>query len=235
NVGYMGESTEFLPSASFNTASDASKGLFGGTNTLTAAATISPFDNLNLRFLYTRSNIDNNVPLFDETGRLTGSGIGGATGEPIYGVADDGAGGSIDAATADTFGLNFDLKLSKRFGLFGRYYYGSTNIFPQADGLPDGEINAQAIQAGLAFPDLGREGSLLTLSYGIPFSILDGRDYLASGGGDGGVQSEVEATYYFPLNNNIALVPAVYWINNPNNFSDNPNIWVGNLRTQFRF
>lgn len=235
NVGYMGENTEFLPSPFFNTAADATEGLFGGTNTLTAAANIKPFNNMNVRLLYTRSNIDNNVPLFDETGRLTGFGIGGATGEPIYGVADDGAGGGLDAATADTFGVNFDLKVSKRFGLFGRYYYGSTNVYPRDDGRPDGEINAQAIQAGVAFPDLGRPGGLLTLSYGIPFSILEGRDYLAAGGGDGGVQSEVEATYYFPLTSNIALVPAVYWINNPNNFSDNPNIWVGNLRTQFRF
>lgn len=236
NVGYMGENTEFLPSAFFNTASQADKGgLFGGTNTLTAMATVKPFDKMNLRFLYTRSTLSNNVPIFDETGALTGFGVGGATGEPIYGVADDGFGGSIDDASADTFAFNFDWRLAKRIGLFGRYSYGSTNIDPQTPGREDGEVNAQSIQAGLAFPDLGREGSLLTLSYGIPFSVLEGRNFLASGGGDGGTQWEVEATYYFPLTENIALVPAVYMVNNPNNFSDNPTVWVGNLRTQFRF
>lgn len=235
NVGYMGENTEFLPSPFFRTASDASEGLFGGTNTLTAAATVKPLKNLNLRLLYTRSNLDNNVPILNEAGDVTGFGVGGATGEPVYGVADDGFGGSLDAATADTFGVSFDWKLSQRLGLFGRYYYGSTNLYPRDDGRPDGEINAQAIQAGLAFPDLGREGGLLTLSYGIPFSVLDGREFLAAGGGDGGTQYELEATYYFPLTSNIALVPAIYMVNNPNNFSDNPTIWVGNLRTQFRF
>ena len=73
------------------------------------------------------------------------------------------------------------------------------------------------------------------LSYVIPFAVLDGRNFLASGGGDGSVQYEFEATYYYPLTNNIALLPAFYVIGNPNNFSDNPTIYVGNLRTQFAF
>ena len=235
SAAYMGENTEFLPSAFFNTATDPADGLFGGTNTLTAQVRFQPVSGLNLRFLYTRSRIDNNVPLFDESGNLTGFGVGGATGEPIYGVADDGFGGSIDPAIADTFGFNFDWRVTPRFGLFGRYFYGNTEIDPQTPGRDDGEVNAQAIQAGLAFPDLGAEGALLTFSYLIPFSVLDGREFLASGGGDGGVQYELEATYYYPLSDNIALVPAVYMINNPNNFSDNPTVWVGNIRTQFSF
>ncbi len=236
SVGYLGENTEFLPSAFFNTSSDASKGgLFGGTNTLTAGLTLKPTKSTNVRLLYTRSNLDNNVPLFSETGALTGFGVGGATGEPIYGVADDGFGGSIETAKADTFGVNFDWRLGKRLGVFGRYFYGSTQIEPTTAGRADGEVNAQAFQAGLAFPDLGRPGALLTLSYGVPFSILEGRRFLAAGGGDGGIQYEVEATYYWPLTENLALVPAVYMIQNPNNFSDNPTLWVGNVRTQFRF
>ncbi|MGB3615386.1 MAG: carbohydrate porin, partial [Elainellaceae cyanobacterium] len=216
-------------------ATDPSDGLFNGTNTLTAQVRVEPTPGLNLRFLYTRSRIDNNVPIFDESGNLTGFGIGGATGEPVYGVADDGFGGSIDPAIADTFGFNFDWRVASRFGLFGRYFYGNTEIDPQTPGRDDGEINAQAIQAGLAFPDLGTEGALLTFSYAIPFSILDGREFLASGGGDGGVQYELEATYYYPLTDNISLVPAVYMVKNANNFSDNPTIWIGNLRTQFSF
>lgn len=82
---------------------------------------------------------------------------------------------------------------------------------------------------------MGKQGAFATLSYVIPFSVLDGRNFLVSGGGNGGVQYEFEATYYYPLTNNIALVPAFYLIENPNNFSDNPNIYVGNIRAQFRF
>ncbi len=216
-VAYLGENTEFLPASIFNSASDPNKGLFGGTNTLTTEITYSPFNTFNLRLLYNRSNLDN----------VFGT-VGGALSEPLIGIADDGAGGPLDGATADTFNINFDWLVTPGLGVFGRYTYGSTNISP-------GSINTQAFQAGVAFPDLGREGALATISYLIPFSILDGREFLISGGGDGGVQFEFEASYYYPLNDNIALVPSFYVIANANNFSDNPTIYVGNLRAQFGF
>jgi hypothetical protein len=224
HVAYLGENTEFLSSNTFNSSSNPRQGLFQPTNTLTAELTYSPSDRLNLRFLYNRSNI-----------RAINGQVGGAIGEPIYGFVDDGLGGPIDNATADTLNFNFDWLIADGFGLFGRYSYGSTNVFPLTPGRPDGEVNVQSIQAGVAFPDLGKEGALLTLSYVRPFAVLDGRNFLASGGGDGGVQYEFEATYYFPLTNNIAIAPAFYAIANPNNFSDNPTIYVGNLRTQFSF
>ncbi|OWY65302.1 porin [cyanobacterium TDX16] len=233
-AGYIGENTEFLSSTiapGFNTSSDPRFGLFGGTYTATAEVTYSPSQNFNLRLLYNRTRI-----------QAIGGVIGGAAGEPIYGIADNGssavfdpvtglvADGGLDAGLADTYGVNFDWLLTPGIGLFGRYTYAKTNLVPG-----DGEIEAQAMQAGVAFPDLGKEGALLTISYVRPFAILDGRDFLVAGGGNGSVQYEFEANYYFPLTDNIALVPAFYLIANPNNFSDNPTIYVGNLRAQFSF
>ncbi|MEC4894748.1 MAG: iron uptake porin [Oscillatoria sp. PMC 1051.18] len=223
-VGYLGENSEFLPDTLFNTASNPNEGLFGGTNTFTTELTYSPTDNLNLRFLYNRSNLQ----------AIAGQ-IGGALGEPLTGFADDSQGGALNDATADTFSFNFDWLITDKFGIFGRYGYGSTNIYPENSNLDNGEINTQSLQLGLAFPDLGKEGALATLSYLIPFSILDGREFLVSGGGNGGVQYEFEFTYYYPLTDKIAIVPAFYFIGNANNFSDNPNIYIGNLRAQFSF
>ncbi|PSB63995.1 porin [Chroococcidiopsis cubana SAG 39.79] len=223
-AGYLGENTEFLSGSAFNTSSNPSQGLFKPTNTITAELAFAPGKNLNLRFLYNRSNI-----------QAVNGRVGGAIGEPIYGFVDDGFGGSIEDATADTWNFNFDWLVTQGIGLFGRYTYASTNVKPTTDGRLDGEVDVQAIQAGLAFPDLGKEGALLTFSYLRPFAVLDGRNFLVSGGGDGGVQYEFEATYYYPITDNIALVPAFYLIANPNNFSDNPNIYVGNLRAQFKF
>lgn len=234
-VGYLGENDEFLSSSiapGFNTSSDPDFGLFGGNYTATAELTFSPSDRFNLRLLYNRARIQ----------QINGV-IGGATSDSTYqGVVDDGssavfdpttgqvANGGLDSSTADIFEVNFDWLLARGFGIFGRYTYASTHLKPI-----DEDINAQAVQAGVAFPDLGKEGALLTLSYIIPFSVLDGRDFLISGGGDGGVQYEFEANYYFPLTDNIAIAPAFYLIANPNNFNDNPNIYVGNLRLQFSF
>ncbi|MGM9497676.1 MULTISPECIES: iron uptake porin [Desertifilum] len=222
-LGYLGESTEFLPNPPFGTASNPNRGLFNATNTATAELTFSPSDRANFRFLYTRSNI-----------QQVGGRVGGAISEPFYGIADDGFGGPIGDATADTFSFNFDWRVARYLGLFGRYAYGSTNIYPRT-GRPDGEINAQSYQIGVAFPDLGRRGALGTISFLVPFDVLSGRRYLVSGGGNGGTQYEIEATYYLPLTPNIALVPAFYVIGNPNNFDNNSTIYVGNLRTQFSF
>ncbi len=222
-LGYLGDNTEFLPLP--RSASDPSRGLFGGTNTLTGQVGIYPTSNLNLRFLYTRSNLETNAAGL----------VGGALSEPLYGFADDGFGGPLRTATADTFLFNFDWLVTKGFGLFGRYSYGSTHLFPATAGRANGDVNAQSIQVGTAFPDLLRKGALATISYVQPFEVLDGRNFLLSGGGDGGVQKEVEVSYRYPVNPNFAIIPSVYWIMEANNFRDNPDIFVFNLQTQISF
>ncbi|MEL7359959.1 MAG: iron uptake porin [Cyanobacteria bacterium J06560_6] len=220
-VGYLAENTEFLPSPR----SAQTNGLFAGTTTLTGQLGIYPTDDLNLRFLYTRSNLEPNGNGF----------VGGAVSEPIYGFADDGFGGPLRTAAADTFLFNFDWLVTDGFGLFGRYSYGSTDLYPVSDTLPDGQINAQSVQVGLAFPNLFKQGAQGIISYVQPFDVLDGRDFLISGGGDGSVQQEIEVAYRYPLSQNVALVPAYYWINNVNNFGDNPDIHVFSLQAQMSF
>jgi hypothetical protein len=219
-VGYLAESTEFLPGP--RTASDPARGLFGGTNTLTGQVGLRPFNNFNLRLLYTRTSLQaNNLGL-----------VGGTNGEPLYGFADDGVGGRLTGGTADTFLVNFDYTPIDWLGLFGRYSYGSTNLLQNGK---IGEVNAQSIQVGLAFPDLFAEGALGTVSYLIPFDVTGGRNYLVSGGGDGGTQQEVEVSYRYPVSRNIALMPSFYWIMNANNFSTNPDIYIFNLQAQLSF
>ena len=234
-LGYLGENTEFLPAEFFNTSSDSDKGLFSATQTLTAEIDLAIAERANIRLMYTRATVDNNQPLFDAEGNLTGFGVGGATGEPIYGIADDGFGGTIGDAPSDTFLVNFDWAILDKLGIFGRYSYGSTSIRPLNPALENGEVNAQSFQVGVAFPDLGKEGALGTLSFVVPFDITDGEEFLASGAGDGGTQYDWEATYNFPVNDNLSLLPAFYFIDNPNNFEDNPDVYVGNLRMQFSF
>jgi hypothetical protein len=226
-AAYLGENTEFLSSAipNFNTSSNPQQGLFGGTNTLTAELVYSPSKESNFRFLYTRSNIKTN-----------GDRIGGATAEPLpYGIADDGQGGGINNASADTFVFNFDWLISKGFGIFGRYSYGSTNISPLNTAIAGGSVTVNAFQFGLGFPDLFKDSALGVLSFVVPYSYTSGRNFLVSGGGDGATQYELEASYYYPISKNIAIVPAFYAVFNPNSFSTNPTVFVGNLRTQFSF
>jgi hypothetical protein len=224
-AAYLAESTEFLNPAvpNFNTAA---KNLFGGNSTLVGQVDFSPTKSVNLRFLYARTLLQAN-----------GAGlIGGAVGEPLpYGFADDGFGGGLNNAIANTFIANFDWLVTKGFGLFGRYSYGTTKIAPTTAGRTGGSVDVQSIQAGVAFPDLIKKGALGTISLVMPQDYLGGRRFLRSGNGDGATQYEVEASYYYPISDNIAVVPAFYAIINPNGFGDNPTVFVGNLRTQFKF
>ena len=233
NVGYLGESTEFLPSPPFNTASDPDEGVFGGTNTSTAELTFSPTETVNTRLMYNYSHLSSDVNIVDGV-------IGGVTGEPLQnGLADAGPGAGLDVNPEDgglndsfshTLGFNFDWAIADKLGVFARYTYASIVLQPIDD-----TVNVQSIQAGLAFPDLIKEGALGSFSFLIPFDVTSGEEFLVSGAGDGGTQYEFEASYHYPVNDNVALVPAFYLIDNPNNFEDNPNIYVGNLRMQFGF
>jgi hypothetical protein len=220
-VGYLGESTEFLTSALFNSSSNPAQGLFGGTNTTSAELTFSPNDKMNLRLLYTYSRIQG---IFGQ--------VGGAIGEPIpYGYLDDGVtGGGIDHATANMFGVNFDWMLSKGIGVFGRYSFANTRLQPI-----DAKVKTQSFQVGLGFPDLGKKGALATLTFLMPMDITSGRRFFVSGAGNGATMYELEASYFYPVTDNIAIVPTFYTIFNANNFDTNPTIFVGNVRAQFSF
>jgi hypothetical protein len=227
-VAYLGENTEFLPSQfGFNTSSNPRFGLFGGTNTSTAELTFSPNDKINLRVMYNYSRI-----------QAYGGQVGGAIGEPIpYGYLDagpgfseNGIGGGLKFATANTIAVNFDWLITSGFGVFGRYSYGSTKLEPI-----DQKVRSQSFQVGAGFPDLFKKGALGVVTFLMPMDILEGRRYFASGAGDGGTMYELEASYFYPVSQNLALVPSFYAIFNANNFDSNPTIFVGNLRAQFSF
>jgi len=224
-VGYLAENTEFLNSATFNTSSNPVAGLFNSSNTITAELGYSPSSAFNLRLIYARSSL-----------KAYNGFIGGTVGEPLpYGYADDGFGGTVRDSGGNTFVVNFDWLITKNFGLFGRYSYGQLDINPVNPTRVGGDIRVQSFQVGLGFPDLGKKGALGLISFVVPHDYLSGRRFLLSGGGDGGTQYDLEASYYYPMTNNIAIVPAFYAIFNPNNFDTNPTVFVANLRTQFRF
>jgi hypothetical protein len=216
-LGYLAESNEFFTN---NDASNPNRGLFGGTNILSAELTYKPTKDINLRFQYSRYNLQDDFL----------STIGG---EPLLGILDDGFGGRLNNAQSNIYAFNFDWLVAKGFGLFGRYAFNDTNV-NAAIASRSGTINTQTFQIGLAFPDLFKEGAKATISFVMPNSITSGKQYFVSGSGDGGTQYDLELSYYLPLTKNIAIVPNFYYIFNANNFSGN-NFWVGNVSTRFSF
>ena len=120
----------------------------------------------------------------------------------------------------NAFGANFELALSQRLGVFGRYGYGNYNDTFQ------GNINPNYWMAGVAFRDFLVPGGLVGIAAGQPF--------IENAVGNA-TQTNFEAFYNFPVNDNIRITPLVQVITNPGNQDANGTIVTGTLRTVFSF
>lgn len=148
--------------------------------------------------------------------------LSGNTGSPITRDPFQGTA----AATRDSIGVQAYWRMSDRFNLGGWVGYGTAD----AKGI-DSSAELWTWQANFSVLDIGKEGAILTLAGG----------QLPRAGNVEGFTSDlntsylVEAQYSYPITNNILLTPGVYAIFDPNHYSPNPAIWVGVLRTTFRF
>jgi hypothetical protein len=134
-------------------------------------------------------------------------------------------------------GINAELNLG-RFGLFARYgisgakaYGGATPIPYDVSGVSAGDFIAQTWMVGAGVKDLFIPGSLLAAAGGQPFI----NDLGSAPGINDRTQTNIEAFYRFPINDNISVTPVVMAIINPNNSSVNPTLIQGLLRVTFSF
>jgi porin len=130
------------------------------------------------------------------------------------------SGGNVFDSQFDAFGANFELALSQQLAIFGRYGYGSYN------DTAFGDINPNYWMAGVAFRDLFVEGALAGIAASQPF--------IESAVGNA-TQTNFEAFYNFPINDNIRITPLVQVITNPANQDSNGTIVTGTLRTTLSF
>lgn len=119
----------------------------------------------------------------------------------------------------DVFGANVELNLSRRLGVFGRYGYGSY------DNTVFGDLEPSYWMVGISLRNLLLPGSVAGIAAGQPF--------IENAVGDA-TQTNFEAYYNFPLNENLAIAPLVQAIANPSNQADG-TIITGTLRTVFSF
>ncbi|KAF3886999.1 MULTISPECIES: iron uptake porin [Nostocales] len=130
------------------------------------------------------------------------------------------SGGEVLDNRYDVFGANFELALSSKFAIFGRYGYGNY------DDTFVGDIKPNYWMAGVAFPDLFTRGALAGIAAGQPF--------IANEIGDS-TQTNFEAFYNFPISYNIQVTPLIQVITNPSNQESNGTIVTGTLRTVLSF
>ena len=197
-------------------------GLFNGSYSAMGQIGFKPIDDLRFGVNYVRTFDTQAGGLFANTGTNLGNlnGLDGVSGITLAG----------NSSTSDSIGAQFQWDLLPGVSLRGWFSYTDVEIAGQGDG----EILNYA--GVLAFPDLGKEGNLGAI-------IVGAEPYLTSFDLDGGGEADfeddvpfrVEAFYRYQINSNVSLTPGVIWLSSPNQDNDNSDIFIGALRTTFRF
>ena len=132
------------------------------------------------------------------------------------------------ANSANNYGLATGFKVLEQLTIGG--YFGYTTASTIDDNADADILNWSAY---LTYSDLLKEGSALVVSFGQPPSLTDSSgDALAE---DPDRPYLLDLEYQYSLNDNIQLTPGGYALFNPDGNSDNDTLYVGTLRTIFRF
>lgn len=133
----------------------------------------------------------------------------------------------------NAYGLSANYRLAETISLGGWISYIDSRTFAgPTELLGDGRSWTYALTLG--FEDLGLEGSLLGFVVGVPpYNAI--YDYAVGGAFGSDAALHVEGFYVIPVSDNIYVTPGVIWVSDPGNNNDNDSIFIGALRTAFRF
>ncbi len=224
-VVYYKFTDEIAAGVSYFTTSgdDVDEGLFGSQFSSLSQLTYTPSDKIAVALTYGRYY----APQPDSSINITG-GKGSRFAQLPFG----------DSATSTNgFGLQFTYKLSKKFvlGGWGSYLSANAETEPNLSNVnasqgADADIWSWAITAALL--DIGKSGSQLNFVFGMPPKVTN-NDILEREDKDTSLHFEL--SYNYPVNDNISITPGVVMITNPEHNADNDNIWVGLVKTTFKF
>ena len=192
---------------------DESRGLFNGSFSTGAQIGFKPFDNWELAATYVHS--------YQTAERVN---LTGSTGSPISNRPF----GRVPT-TADRFGLQTTWQMTSNINVAG--WVGYANATAQGGNRQGDNADLWTWNANVSFVDAFTEGGVFSLGGGMPPRArgVDG------GPSDPGTSYILEAQYRYPLSKNITLTPGFFVVLNPNNNNDDSAIWVGTVRTTFKF
>jgi hypothetical protein len=192
-----------------------SNGLFNGDYAALAQINFAPFESLNIGLTYVRGYQQVGTPTFGTSSNDSESPGFAYVGTEIANAADS-------TKTTDTYGTQIAWAINDNFSLSGFFAYQNLN---SRDGGPDGDVWTYG--AGLAMPDLGKEGSVLGIFAGV-------QPYLGDAA-DNDLPIHIEGFYKYQINDNISVTPGVIYIDSPNQGADDGSEVIGTLRTTFTF
>ncbi len=139
----------------------------------------------------------------------------------------DTSGGMNTPAKTDAISASLQWRVAPKltFGAWGGWTF-TNSITSNARA----NTTTYLFSLGLSDP-FGREGDLLAFLFGQPPKLVDGNGVSK----DTATSLHYELFYRFRVNNNISITPGLFVVTNPDHTAGNNTIWVGTVRTVFRF
>ncbi|MDY6900684.1 MAG: iron uptake porin [Cyanobacteriota bacterium] len=190
---------------------NSSNGFFNGSNAFLGQIEIQPMKALNLGATYVRRFDDGSST------NVTGSTGANDTRRPFGNVA----------TKSNHYGVQAALKLNKKTTLGGWYGFVDAD---EENGAGDSEIQYWA--ATLGMKDFGGKGNTLGVIFGQPPKITN---HSIASEEDVDTSYHLEGLYKMKVNDNIAVTPGLLVIFNPEHDNSKDTVYVGTLRTTFKF
>lgn len=215
------------------TANDPSEGagLFNGDYSVLGQFNFNIGDKVNIGFTYVHGFHKSNSPIFGMDATSGGGLVGTAVANLSRSNLQQDANIALDikSKVTNTYGSEIAFKLSEWMTISGFFTYQDVIL----TGRGSGETWSYGV--GAAFPDLGKEGSVLGIFAGV-------QPYL----GSLSIQNtelevtnnnpiHIEGFYKYQLTDNISITPGVIWVSNPEQTNDSDDQVIGTLRTTFKF
>lgn len=199
--GYMANVTGASPAAS--------EGLFTGSYSAMAQLTFKPTDRFAIGLAYNRAYFTGSAPsIFNSAVGTSPANFAGSA-----------------PSTSDSFGASATWRVSPGFNVSGWVSFFAAR--PTAGGA---DTNMISYAIALAFPDLGKKGSVGGLLFGA-------QPYVTGGPGlpvGSNTPFHIEGFYKYQLTDNISITPGVIWLTAPNQGATN-GVLIGTVRTTFLF
>jgi Carbohydrate-selective porin, OprB family len=151
-----------------------------------------------------------------------GSGVSSSTGSASANAPFGSA-----KTSASHYSLAVSSKLSPQVILAG--WVGLTTASQETDRGGYASIGNFALT--LTFLDVGKQGNRLGLIVGVPPKLLDRNTGIV----DRSTSLHLEALYKIQVNPSLDITPSILIVTNPEHNSNNSTIYVGSVRTTFRF
>lgn len=233
----FGEKLELSAGYLAGEASDPSEeaGLFDGSYSALGQLTITPLEKLTVAFTYVHGRDQSDTGVGSDLANIQSLTAAGEDADPLQPVVFEGGVPTV----SDSYGAQFSWALSDRLVLGG--WGGLSKVRTLETVNFEGQLIGQGTQdiwnwaATLAFPDLLKEGSLGGIIVGMQPWVAKSTIDVEGFDEDEEQALHVEAFYQYQLNDNIAITPGAIYISNPDNNSDNDDLFIGTLRTTFTF